>query len=276
MAIDTLQGRYWRYAKFNQYGFEFIKDGTLYFARPDTLNDDLETEKDYTNLLSLVLVHIKENEAFFKQALGEHWSKIEADLAMEEHGMIGGIFAQSLMSMHYVDQAYFCVSQNYKSDVMWSTYSDRNKSAEPPNIHLALIFEDVEYEDDWEKTIGQFVALTAKALVDAFEMGDRDYFFVVYRYFSHKLNFLKKADWSYEKESRIVLPINEMTGHTHQKHEFDKSELVDIIFGEKADEANIQEMMALLQKSQFSHVKTYKMARNTNKDLEPMEYPIKV
>ena len=128
--------------------------------------------------------------------------------------------------------------KNPSSILMWSHYSDN---------HKGLVFEFKPFKNSlcFETPIPPISVKYVKSYIPLSYAHTRE---ELHKY-QQDILLTKFVDWRYEEEYRVL--------HLEEQGErkFEKGELLSIIFGAEATDKNINDMILLRKKNNFTHVK---------------------
>jgi len=220
-----------KYRPINEWLYQTLREGSLWFADPETFNDYLEV-KSYVEIakpnpeailaLAESIMARGANRGNSLETLVRHFSDHSDELAAP---------VRKQAKAEAANTGICCFSQHDDVPLLWAHYADGDRG-------VCLKFDMME---DWS-------FFTAPIVVDYVDnIPSFDFLFhrrqpgaLVQFFFGTKM-----SDWQYEKEIRVA-----KTGTLYLQHRgnicFDKRCLVEVIFGIRTPEDKMQEIKTLI------------------------------
>ena len=238
-ATEQLPEFIYKYKPIDQYLYESIINGEIWFASPLEFNDpfdsniiiDENTSEEQIKKYFEIVYEGKNNQEEIQNLFKEVVEKPDAFREVIHNDTKSLLLAQGVA----------CFSRCNDNLLMWSHYADRHKG-------ICLKFE---------------VAKDREVFHPMFDVSyPRDY--PLYDYLNHqeelvKIMKTKSADWQYEQEVRVIKPKRGV-------YKFKKEALSEVIFGCRASERQIETLTNLVKNNGYSNV-TF-----TRTKMKPLQY----
>ena len=283
----------YKYRPMIDYHKESLEQGYFYFNIYSEVNDPFDCKVSISHdgplsarrefYLSRIAIHAPDEGT--RKELDAFMERTGYDINALYSQKYGNAFRNGVTDKHYEEVVFFCLSANNTNLPMWSHYADKHRG-------FCLGFE-VEQNIDIGNTIqrGKFINLKKENYkVPPWEMFDGRVPVEAVKY-SHEMprpmnrltennkrlyDFLitKSAEWSYEKEYRILILASDLVDR--KKVFYERSCLKEIVFGLKIDPLEEQHLKNMVQRKYIDkghHVEMKKCVEKNNEyaiDIVPL------
>lgn len=221
----------YKYKPLNMYGEDMLRTANIYFNKADEFNDPYELliEDSGTYSFSDVV-------AYFENNIAEPMNHAEAvSLAqgiLSQNANVGDFVQKELESAKLNARSrtgIFCLADSYQNTLMWAHYADSHRGF-ALEIDISKLDDSFfPYKVDYSTNVPQM------------------------QYLKNKKDFLKKwaltksNHWSYERESRMILP----SCPADQIVPFPKESFTKVFFGLKVNVAKRDAVIADMKANGF-------------------------
>jgi len=209
---------FYKYHPINKYAIELLENHSLWGGNALALNDPYDCEFDLTEeFINTKYLNDLLLEEQFKKVPSEHLNIARTFLSTDE-----GV-QKELVKVYKSAMNVCCFTANPLSELMWSHYADSAKG-------VCFKFGFHKSSEILRRIMP--IKYSNKRIIAKNEF-DRA-----------KAFFQKRTSWRYEKEWRVL--------YDNENIPFEKSELVEIIFGPRTSEAEIENMKEICKKNDYN------------------------
>ncbi len=248
---------YYKYRQFDMNGIRILLDKEIYFAKPGTLNDPMDSSHDIIKTVNSIFDSTKDpvHRDIIKSLYGDHYIKSDTG---ESFSIL------QVIAKNSPNAGVFSCSEDCANTIMWAHYGGNHTGLclgfdegyfdsllDNREAHDVMGGSAVSYKSnvDFERIVTEFVNETIiKAMINggAIDLSTHDMQEVQHKLIT-EFFLVKHLAWEYERERRYVTEIAKTMP-------FPPEALKEIIVGSKISEMNLKTIKNICTSPEWRHV----------------------